>query len=651
MSLDKYVPRESSAEKIKNIDVPEKNGFVKYRVVSSSASLTRIAKSFARHYKISFNRVRNAILEANRSNNHLNRTGRPKKGIDPIKVGRNIWYPIYKGDILYIPFYGSDGRGVNKLSSKENISKKNVEKSKLQILRDKVLSAPDARGGRIFSISPRSKLYNTRLKDIYSPSDELTILISRDRRNTRYRKGRKIGQLIKVSWDARRKNFYPVDGRKYGLGRMLILRGDTVYKKTHKTKEKKIEKKKALKIVKKTQKEEVRRESKVRRNEFIRGMTYGLPLGGKKFKDISDEEILREFKQMKGIHINSVTLVPSLIQTGKNGIDIKWAQDIKSSPSRGDLSRLVKLAEKAGLEVIVKPWIAYRVRSSRDGDWKHEWSGRISARESSWFDSYEKTIVALATECNKNGVRTLIIGNELRYAFKAKWQMDRWIKIVKKIRSVAPKLRLSYAPHNPVVNGDNEAAQKRYLDFIKSLDFVSVNMWPWQVISTNGSKVPSVEDYMKGFEWWFKNVAYLAKKTGKKIMVTEFGGHSAPAFKQKDHRNTIRMIDRTYHHPIQLMNMKKNIPPNNQTQANLYEAFFRMMGKREYASIIIGSIAWQWTPGVKKYSTSSKRHYEIGFDVFGKRALEVIAEKYRILAARRNRIILASRKNLKIFLK
>lgn len=639
--------KERGREQKESQRLTERPGYIQFRINSKYLTLTQISQTFAKQNKISTSKMRQLILSSNKNNDFLNREDREKKGLKLIRLRNNVyWYTLYRGDIIYIPVLESSSHSsIPDTPIGRNTEVNNGENDKPIV--PKAFKA-EKDGGWRFVAKNGSRDYYRTLASFFPDKKPLLIRFGYSRKRSLRRKARIRGKQMKIIWDEKKKNYYPADTRKYGSDRVLLLPRDVIYHDLSNDDQKitlsgnRNQIRDTLETSRTLQRKSVVKDAGERLRNFLIGITYassGSPQLD--YGKISDQQFAEEFEKIKQLGYKALTFVPVFSQKNRNDPNINLDENYPGAPSEKDLIRMTRIARSKGLRVVIKPWICYYKPKTGDGV-VGEWSGYISCDRPAWFANYGRSIMRLAEISNAHGVSVLVIGNELKQAFKQPWQIKEWIKIVTAIKNRFPALKLTYSPHTVNIRTFADEVKPLLFKFLKSLDFVAVNIWPDQVESKTA--VPSVNDYRKGIEVWLRYTKELSEQTGRPILITEYGGKSRTAMKtdywayrnvwnkakSQYERKKVKQhgfVDRMYDHLDK--NMFAKISNSQQAQRNFYQAFNQLTHDPKYAPLLRGTIAWQWTPqisdaGVRK---TYGRYYSDGFDVYGKKqVLGVIAE-------------------------
>ncbi len=280
-----------------------------------------------------------------------------------------------------------------------------------------------------------------------------------------------------------------------------------------------------------------------------------------------------------------------------------WSETIEAN------IQAIQLAKQADLKVFLKPHVvlskiekinpskavftnnnSVAQKSIKDKTRGVEWRGDLSLKkETDWRiveRSYEKYILQLAEVAEAQKVDLFAVGTELK-----KFSTQRpafWRQLIQKVRKIY-KGPITYA-----ANWD----EYHKISFWQDLDYIGVDTY----FPINRMKTPEVRKTIKNWRAIQKQLRKFSKAEDRQIILTEFG-----------YRNVSYAGKRPWTH-----DKGEKIPPNNQAQVNLYQAFFHTFWKKSW---IAGGFAWKWFAQPKSGKDTS-------FSVQGKPALTVLQKWY-----------------------
>jgi hypothetical protein len=296
------------------------------------------------------------------------------------------------------------------------------------------------------------------------------------------------------------------------------------------------------------------------------GKTAGLGISR---PGVPQQVIANDLPRMKSDGINTGT------------IDVWWDVDKQDSssvhpgsitPSDADLVLAIQRVKTAGMKVMFEPKVWCPSCQPM------HWRGILKPKNrSAFFDSYRKMINHYADLSQQTGVDVYFIGSEMNSLQDA---TDEWRRIAREAR-VRYKGRLAYE-----VNWDvwNE------VKFWDAVDVVSVSAY----FPLSDLERPTVAELKAGWQasrvkefkghTWAKNMATLARTTGKQVLFGEAGYLSSTYAARKPYDESQRF------------------DPDQQVQADAYQALLETF---EHESWWMGVVWWEWVPEAGSDSGSS----------------------------------------------
>ncbi len=269
-------------------------------------------------------------------------------------------------------------------------------------------------------------------------------------------------------------------------------------------------------------------------------------------------------------NIEWITLVPYGWQQDYQADQLRGYSDGYGEWSRRD-SSFIKRAEffkQNGFKVMIKPHIWMRGNGDK---WRSDIypQGEAWAR---WSKSYTHFILHYATLSQKVNVDLFCIGTELRLV--AKNYPEYWYQLIRKVRQIY---------QGPLTYAANWYQEAEEVIFWEKLDFVGVQAY----YPLSNKENPSVQELVKGWTSHTQEIESLVHRTGKPILFTEIGYKST----------TDAAIE-----PWEWVrrNDPDNKPVSFETQANAYEAFFRVFWHKKWFQ---GVHFWQWHGGMSELSS------------------------------------------------
>jgi len=176
--------------------------------------------------------------------------------------------------------------------------------------------------------------------------------------------------------------------------------------------------------------------------------------------------------------------------------------DARHIPTRDRIKALIAHAHSKKLRVVLMPVVL--LENARKGEWR----GKIEPSSwDAWWEDYGNYIAhwaKLAAECD---VETMMVGSELVSTEK---QTDRWRTLIKRIRNIHPKGRLSYSS-----NWDHYWVPQ----FWDDLDVVGMTTYH----DLTGGKAPTLENILAGWKPIKAKILAWQKTVNRPIMFTEVG--------------------------------------------------------------------------------------------------------------------------------
>lgn len=214
--------------------------------------------------------------------------------------------------------------------------------------------------------------------------------------------------------------------------------------------------------------------------------------------------------QLAATGVRDAVFAPVVYQDTKTSSEV--AANALKTPSDDSLLAGMRYALSLGLRVGVKPHV-----DVHDGSFR----GEIAPDDpQAWFTSYEAVLLRYARLAQTAGAQLLVIGTELN---KLQEDADRWRRLIRDVRGVY-RGRLAYAA--------NWSPGPAAVQFWDALDYVGVDAyWP---LSTPTPQ-PSVAQLVAAWAPYVRDLAQVARKTGKPALLTEVGfparagSHANPA--------------------------------------------------------------------------------------------------------------------------
>jgi hypothetical protein len=218
---------------------------------------------------------------------------------------------------------------------------------------------------------------------------------------------------------------------------------------------------------------------------------------------------------------------------------------------------VVRAARAAGLKVMLKPHVWY----SRGGDWVGSIAMRTAEDWEAWFHAYGTFLEPFVDLAREERVEIFCVGTELSGTTLGR--PDLWSGMIGEIRK---------RYHGPLTYAANWDREFEEIAFWKDLDWVGVQGY----FPLTDKEHPSAEDLAAGWRRWVERMSTLTKRTGRKILFTEFG-----------YKPVVGTASRPWE-------WRSHAPFSAEAQAKAYEAFFAAVSGREWFA---GAYVWKWFAG------------------------------------------------------
>ncbi|MCD6377565.1 MAG: hypothetical protein J7L99_01800 [Planctomycetes bacterium] len=302
----------------------------------------------------------------------------------------------------------------------------------------------------------------------------------------------------------------------------------------------------------------------------LRGMTLQLH---SYWEGIPFEQYVREIAQS-----GANTICLSIAAYQENCSSSSLFIEYRKVPSLSRLERLIRLAHKMGLRVVLMPIVLL------EDPGPGEWRGKIiPLKPEHWWEDYENYILFYAQLAQKTNVEVLIIGSEL---VSLEDETQHWRTLIRKVRNVY-KGKLSYS-----------ASWDHYeqIEWWKDLDIIGMTVY-YDLV---GNKKPTLDVLLEAWKPIKKHILEWRRKIGKPIMFTEVGWP-----------NQVGCAKEPWNYYV---NPDK---PDPIGQANCFEAFFRTWHNvPEVAGILI----WEW----RNHPSQTGGPNDTSYIPIGKPAMKVI---------------------------
>ena len=213
-------------------------------------------------------------------------------------------------------------------------------------------------------------------------------------------------------------------------------------------------------------------------------------------------------------------------------------------------------AHKAGVKVMMKPQVYV------PGGWTGGLDFKTDAEWESWEKDYERYLDIFVKMSIEKNVEMLCVGTEFKMSVVRREKF--WRSLIAKIRKEY-KGQLVYA-----ANWDEYAL----VPFWDALDYVGVDAY----FSLIKKETPSVSELQTAWKTHFDALKAFHKKTGKRIVFTEYGYLS---------------VDGCTFQSWEVEKQVKTLKINELAQSNALEGLFSIFWKEDWWG---GGFLWKWFP-------------------------------------------------------
>lgn len=315
--------------------------------------------------------------------------------------------------------------------------------------------------------------------------------------------------------------------------------------------------------------------------EFQKGIAFTAWQRG--WYSLPDTRIVLE-EQIRPLGATWIALVVECLQEPE--ISPEFDCQSEQVPTDDELIHVINVAHENGLRVSLKP----QVRGSVDPSPYMDFGGvDQEAYWAEWFDNYTDYILHYAQLAQDWDADQLKVGTEL---YGTTHFTDEWRAVIAQVREVYSG-PLTYA----ATTGEIEADTVQFWD---DLDYIGVDAYfPFSV-----ALHPTVEEIVQAWSGPAATIERLAETWDKPILFTEIGYSSVEGVltnPAEDPHNLEPIVDL-------------------QTQANAYEAVFRVFGDKPWWQ---GVYWWSWYPDHDQGGPC-----DIDFTAQGKPAEDVLRHYY-----------------------
>ena len=289
-------------------------------------------------------------------------------------------------------------------------------------------------------------------------------------------------------------------------------------------------------------------------------------------------------------NIEWVVLVPYGYQQEYDSPDMRISRGNRNGQSRSArYTEFIEEAKELNLQVMMKPHIWMGRQSG--GKWRSDIEMTDEASWKAWQANYRAFILQYAKMSEEQGLPFFCIGAELHMVVKK--QPEFWRELIKEVRTVYSG-KLTY--------GANWYQEYEDVTFWDELDYIGIQAY----FPLTKKENPTVDELVKGWKPHVKKIEAMSKRYKKPILFTEIG-----------YKSSRDAAIEPWAWASSLGGLYEKV--STETQANCYEAFFRVFWKKEWFA---GALFWEW----KGYDGSHNSRQSINFTPYNKPAANVMAK-------------------------
>jgi hypothetical protein len=212
----------------------------------------------------------------------------------------------------------------------------------------------------------------------------------------------------------------------------------------------------------------------------------------------------RTLERLRKLGVGWISVTPFGFMESPTAEEVRWSSHSVESDAR--LHDEATHAHALGIKVTLKPHIWIRA-----GEWPGSLSWKNDEAWKRWFASYRRFILHYAELAERDHDDMLVLGTELKSASACDEKC--WRELIAEVRRVYHGA-LTYA-----ANWDEAA----HVPFWDALDYVGVDEYA-PIARTSGAREPEL---CAAWDVLARDLAALAKKTGKRVLLTELGYRAA----------------------------------------------------------------------------------------------------------------------------
>ncbi|MFB9327925.1 glycosyl hydrolase family 53 [Paenibacillus aurantiacus] len=316
---------------------------------------------------------------------------------------------------------------------------------------------------------------------------------------------------------------------------------------------------------------------------FIKGMTWGWSA---KRGDYRTEAAADSMRKLRETGCEWIALSFWTWQDTVHSMQIPF--DYGYTVTDRDIEAAVREARRNGLKICLKP-----VVNSRDGLWRAHIGFPEEENESPsywdrWFESYTNFLVHYAELAEELGCEMFCVGCEM---VKTESQTARWTKTIARVREVYAGPLIYNANHG----SEEGVAWFDLVDFIGTSAYYPVGSVPGDTEENMIANWLPVRDKMER----------LHRRFNKPVVFMEIGCRSA---------HGCATMPWDFKH--------RDLPFSEEEQASFYHSVMQVFWDQPWFG---GFFWWDWSVNLYPLSEAKTNR---GFDVYGKRAGQILTEWY-----------------------
>ncbi|MFK7809676.1 MAG: hypothetical protein AB8F74_17860 [Saprospiraceae bacterium] len=263
--------------------------------------------------------------------------------------------------------------------------------------------------------------------------------------------------------------------------------------------------------------------------------------------------------EVKSVGANWIAVIPyAYTRQGETEVRFNSPRQWWGERTEGVIETIQR-ANKANVKVMLKPQVYFPGSwpGGHDFDNEKDWE--------TWEREYRKYIMTFVPIADSLNVPLFCIGTEFKMSEQKRSPF--WRQLIKDIRAQY-KGKLTYASNWDCYDK---------VTFWDDLDYIGIDAY----FPLVDKKQPSIKSIIAAWGKYTDGIHSIHKKTKKPVLFTEFGYLS---------------VDGATHNTWDLEAKVRQLPVNEQVQANALHALFTVFSKKEYWA---GGFLWKWFPNMK----------------------------------------------------